>query len=352
MPIQPLPLDDWLSRIARFSTKPGLMAARSDVPAAGAPATTLNAVEGVKTAQGSDQPAYPTQYRSGFDAGRAATPTVNAYPVGPVNRDITPYPGAVDMTNARMTAPGFNLPRFNAAPPAVAAGAAGIGGVGLLPPEFHSQINGLLDEARPLLSSGGIVDRLRGRQLMRARARLIEGATSIAGQRTAGINAETGQVNAGANVLASQTGAFRATNEVPLALLSAATHKYGYDVGARTAEMQDVTHRYTNDQNTSALRYGVDSRLLEALPKMQRDQLTNEAITGGDFDTAHRIESLGRQDLRPQPDSVTDVAGAGGVMIRSPGGASSFKTYAELQAEATKATAAATKKRLEDARAK
>jgi hypothetical protein len=38
-------------------------------------------------------------------------------------------------------------------------------------------------------------------------------------------------------------------------------------------------------------------------------------------------------------------------MIRSPGGASSFKTYAELQAEATKATAAATKKRLEDARA-
>jgi hypothetical protein len=256
------------------------------------------------------------------------------------------------MTNARMTAPGFALPTFNAPPPAVAAGAAGVSnGVGLLPPEFHSQIGGLLDEARPLLSSAGIVDRLRGRQLLRARDRLIQGATSIAGARTQGIQAETGQVNAGANVLSAQTGAYRATNEVPLALLGAATHKYGYDVGARTAEMQDATHRYTNDQNVGALKYGTDARLLEAMPKMQRDQLVNDAITSGDMETAHGIAGVGLHDLRPVPPTVHFDPTGTSMVVAHPSGDVTTHNLKDLVADSAAKAKAANEAKLKEARA-
>lgn len=71
--------------------------------------------------------------------------------------------------------PGFlaGVKSFGSGAVAGAQSAQGGGNFGMIPPSLMSQIDSLDSEARPLLSSRGIVDRLRGRQLMRTRSRLL-----------------------------------------------------------------------------------------------------------------------------------------------------------------------------------
>ena len=340
-----LPMYQPLVDFYNYSTRPGLTAARTSALKA-VPSATANAVVAAQQ-EGTDQPAYPTQFRQGYESGASSVPQPKP-PTGSVEKyapnGMDPYP--INMTNAqgpggRAATPDYGV-RFPSIPAPVAAGAARVGGVGMLPPEFHQQIGDLLDQATPLLKSGGIVDRLRGRGLLKARSRLIEGATAIAGQRTQGINAETGQVNADANTLASQTGAYRATNEVPLALLGAATHRYATDTGARTAEMQDATHRFTNEANNDTLRRGQDANVAVHLPTIQREAAINEAISRGDMDTAESIGRVGKYEPQPRSVATVDVPMAGGVMRGD-----KFYSYKDLQLQ----DVAAKKKALDEANA-
>ena len=60
------------------------------------------------------------------------------------------------------------------------AGGGGGGGGGVLS-AMYSRINDYQDRADKLLNSSGIVDQYRGRQLLRARARLVNDLTSLSG---------------------------------------------------------------------------------------------------------------------------------------------------------------------------
>ena len=283
------------------------------------PASTQNAVATTNAM-------LPGEDGAGRGYPKAPAPSVAVAAPGPAPvRDNTPYPTYnVDMTNAQRSSPamsgGFPSIQFNAPPAAVAAGAARVGGVGVLPPEFHSQIGEMLDAARPLLNSAGIVDRLRGRQLLGQRDRLIKGAATIVGARTAGINAETGQANADANMLGAQTGAYRATNEVPLAMLGHATQKYGYDSSALTSlennRLTNATNRYHTDAAVGAQNYATDIHGALGAPLAQRAQMVNDLFTSGQGDKAEEAASLGFRPQRALPEHDWKVGGDGMSMTR------------------------------------
>lgn len=209
---------------------------------------------------------------------------------------------------------------FNSPPAPVAQAAQAVSpNVGLLPPEFHGQIAELLDAAKPLINSKGIVDRLRGRQLLGARDRLIQGASQIAGAAIAGANAQTGARSADAQMLGAQTGAFRASNEVPLALLSSATQKYGVDVGAETsrgnAALAADTSRYHTDETNATARHGIDMRTAIDLPESQIKDMAAQAIAVGRMDQAREILSAGRTEPAPKESGWTPD-GMGGMVRR------------------------------------
>lgn len=225
---------------------------------------TDNAVNTAAATEEQSRPAYPTAYRTGYES-RGADET-RSVPV-PVR------------AQAQQPA-GYSFPSitFNQPPSAVAAGAAGIGssGLGMISPAMEAQLSSLESEARPLLSSAGIVDRLRGRQLLRARDRLLSGAAGLASVRTQGVNAETGRIGAEASMLGAQTGAFRASNEVPLALLNSATQRYGTDV------------------NAAERRYATDMGFLPNMPEVVRGELMYGAARRGDTAEVERAALLGR----------------------------------------------------------
>lgn len=232
------------------------------------------------------------------------------------------YPGRVDMTNAYTNQGGGNgggYPSisFNAAP--AAAGSVGGSGanLGMLPPEFHSQIAELLDAAKPLLNSKGIVDRMRGRQLLGARGRLIDGATSIAGSAIGGANALANAQNAQSQTQAANTNAFRASNEVPLALLNSATHKYSTDVGAVTSrgntQVTADTSRYHTDSAAASARYASDSTLAAHLPSMERYKKATDLFNAGRGDEGQALASMGHFPPNPRVGKFSqDAAGTGG----------------------------------------
>lgn len=272
---------------------------------------------------GVDSPAYPTQYRAGYDAAQAAPVAPPAVPSAPsaapaANGDglqskpvPSPYPLLIPQQGPgyRAAMPEYPRIQFNAAPPAVAnaANANPYAGAGSLSGETMGQLDDLYREARPLLSSRGIVDRFRGRQLLGARSRLLEGATRIAGTRVAGINAESSAassaIGANASMLSAQTGAFRASNEVPLGMLQAYSHRYAADVGAQTqlgvAGMHSDTSRYVSDQANESHRYGIDADVAKSLPTIQRNAQVNSMYNDGNTEGAHELAGIGLRDTRP-----------------------------------------------------
>lgn len=240
----------------------------------------------------------------GFDPNASQSVQVPKGPVSSQKERAEGYPdlrvrglsgNSVDLSHSGGL-PGIT---FNAPPAPVAQAAQAVSpNVGLLPPEFHGQIAELLDAAKPLINSKGIVDRLRGRQLLGARDRLVQGATQIAGAAIAGANAQTGARSADAQMLGAQTGAFRASNEVPLALLSSATQKYGVDVGAATsrgnAALAADTSRYHTDESNATARHGIDMRTAIDLPESQIKDMAAQAIAAGNTERAQEILSAGR----------------------------------------------------------
>lgn len=202
--------------------------------------------------------------------------------------------------------------QFNSPPPAVAAGAAGIDDVGFLPQQVNAQLSSLYEEARPLLSSAGIVDRLRGRQLMRARDRLLQGALGTVGARTAGINAQSNAMGARAGMLSAQTGAFRASNEVPLALLGAATQRYATDVGAETAAARDATLRDINLTNDATARRAQELNLLPRMQDVYQGEEYGRRLAAGDDEGAAEVALHGRaQPLPKNPPFQVSPMGTG-----------------------------------------
>lgn len=240
---------------------------------------------------------------------------------------------------ARAATPSYPTIQFAAAPPAVAQAAADFGGgLGMISPQAQYEANSLFDEGRKLLSSAGIVDRLRGRQLLRQRARLLEGATDIARTRTAGA---VGAAQAQAAMLGAQTGAFRASNEVPLALLDAASRRYASDASreagmyasdvsransqeaarvSRANNLDDAdVRRYGIDATTESARYRTDADVAMNLPDIQRKQQILELYQSGRVDEAGdlaTIYSRARPDPRPQ---LTTSPDGSYVLVMRPG---------------------------------
>jgi len=271
--------------------------ARQEPPASlrGIPAVTTNAVAPL----GEDRPNYNTEFRRGYDsapkASTSAQPRNSSNTPGPVSRyspnASMPYPGA-ESPGQRAATYLPNMPgiQFNAAP-----SVAGMpNDLGNIPMSMQHEMQSLFDEARPLLSRSGIVDRLRGRQLMRARARLSEDAIGRTMARTQGYNAQTGMIGA-------QTNAFRASNEVPLARLQAATsqygsdtQRYGIDTTAGIASMRDVTDRRGQDTAAEASRYATNMGLLPRMGDVYQGEEIGRRLAAGDMEGAAEIARMGR----------------------------------------------------------
>lgn len=290
-------------------------------------ASTATAVSTANTEE--SRPSYPTAFRAGYDAAPKAASSSSS---GSSKRDSAPYPtfsSNVVSPGLRAATTTYPTIQFNSPPAAVADGAAGVSDVGLLPQQVHAQLASLYDEARPLLSSAGIVDRLRGRQLMRARDRLLQGAVGVAGARTAGVNAEANVAGSRASTLAAQTGAFRATNEVPLALLGAATQRYATDVGAETAAARDATLRAINETNDSTTRRGQEIGLLPKMQEVYQGEEYGRRLRAGDEEGAADVATHGK--IAPLPRNPTIIPNAMGTGVYTiEGGRAVFKPNEEL----------------------
>ena len=310
------------------------------------PATTTNAVENV----GVDQPAYPTQFRAGFEAGSAKPPAApSSSSAGPAKRDESqPYP--LDLTNAvgpGVRAATMQYPTFNAPPQAVRQGAAAVGGgAGLISPNVQYELDDMLSEGKKFLGSRGIVDRLRGRTLLKQRARLLEGATDIARTRVAGISAETGIQNANANTLQAQTGAYRATNEVPLALLDSSTRRYGVDSVAASRSADRETERYGIDTRSADARDATRAGLAPHLPMMQRQDAINRLFADPSTrEDAADLATIGTRERPDQRPTMTPSPDGTTVMVMRPG---ATKPEAFSIADLTRAAAEDARKKREN----
>ncbi len=274
------------------------------------PAVTQNAVAlaAQPTAAPSAQSAAAPAPDALPKASTAAKPERNSNTVsGPVspyapNANV-PYPGGESpASRAASILPGMPTIQFNAPPQPVAQGAQGMrSNLGMISPNIDYEAATLLDEARPLLRSAGIVDRLRGRQAMRARSRLLADAANLASVQVQGANAESGRIGANANMLGAQTGAFRASNEVPLAMLQSATNRYGYDTQrygidsqADVARMRDATDRENNERTNATLGRNAELNLLPRMPEVAQGERVMRAYAEGDDEGAAEALRAGR----------------------------------------------------------
>lgn len=237
------------------------------------PPSTQNAVN--TTADMTDRPNYPTEFRTGYDAANkksSTTDTTMSVPVPASTRARMGQP-------ARSSLPEFS---FNAPQPGYKQELAEYSnrvdgeGLGMLSPRMEAQLYDLESEARPLLSSAGIVDRLRGRQLMRARSRLVEEAGVRGKLRIDATNAASNRMGANISDRAQRTNEFRASNEVPLALLNA------------------TTQREINDANVAERRYATQAGLMTRMDDVIRGRFMQGAAERGDMEGVERAASLGR----------------------------------------------------------
>lgn len=236
------------------------------------PPRTANAVN--TTAGMTDYPDYPTAQRVGYEEGRKASTTDTTMSV--------PVPAS---TRARMGQPArSSLPEFsfNAQQPGYRQELAEYNnrvdgeGLGMLSPRMEAQLYDLESEARPLLSSAGIVDRLRGRQLMRTRSRLVDEAGMRGKLRIDATNAATGRMGANISDRAQRTNEFRASNEVPLALLNA------------------TTQREINDANVAERRYATQAGLMTRMDDVIRGEMMTAARNRGDTSEMERAALFGK----------------------------------------------------------
>lgn len=293
---------------------------------------TANAVVNA-TAQTAPKPAAVPSPNAAPAASTAAKPTRSSNNVtGPVSglapNASVPYPGGESpAARAASVLPTMPSIQFNAPPAAIAQGAQGMqSNLGMISPEINYEASSLLDEARPLLKSAGIVDRLRGRQAMRMRSRMLADAANLAGVRVQGANAESGRIGANANMLGAQTGAYRATNEVPLALLQASTNRYGYDTQrygidsqADTARMRDLTDRENNERSNTTLRRNAELGLLPNMMQVYQADAYGAARASGDDERASEIAREGR--FAPASKLPTfQIDPMGGVWTQGPDG--------------------------------
>lgn len=311
-----------------------------------APAETQNAVAiaAQPTAAPSTQSAAAPTADAPPKVSTAATPQRNSNTVsGPVspyapNANV-PYPGGESpATRAASILPGMPTIQFNAPPQPVAQGAQGMrSNLGMISPNIDYEAATLLDEARPLLRSAGIVDRLRGRQAMRARSRLLADAANLASVQVQGANAESGRIGANANMLGAQTGAFRASNEVPLAMLQSATNRYGYDTQrygidsqADVARMRDLTDRENNERTNATLRRGQEFSLLPQMESVYRADAYGAARAAGDDERAGEIAREGRFPPAQKGPTMMPLP-MGGVAVMGPDGKPQFYNPDEEQ---------------------
>jgi hypothetical protein len=182
----------------------------------------------------------------------------------------------------------------------------------MVPPHVYANLNAYEDEARPLLSSKGIVDRLRGRQLMRARGRMAEGYGLLHGADSASIVAEAARLRA--NTEARATEQTQAQN-----LASNNLRQFEIDTQRRGHEMQLAPH----------------------LPAMARSRQSLAMFNAGDPEGALQLESLGRFAPLPRTMPTTDLPGAQGVLHGD-----KFTTYKDLALQGVLGQ----RKKIEDAR--
>ena len=171
--------------------------------------------------------------------------------------------------------PGFlrGVPSFGAGVNAGQIGYGG-GGGGLIPPSVYSRLDELERQAEPLLKSSGIVDRLRGRQLLRQRERYANTAAALA-------NVEVGGAHGAAALGAVGVAQQRANQEA------------AQNFAANTLRLREI----------SAQERGQDLGFLPHLATTVQGQLAQQATQKGDIEGFERIMQAGR--FAPQEKNPT-----------------------------------------------
>jgi hypothetical protein len=146
------------------------------------------------------------------------------------------------------------------------------GGMGMIHPHMFNMIDNYEREAQPLLASPGIVDRLRGRTMLRNRARLIGDMTSV-------MAANSGAEHAAASTSLALSGAQRVQREgeqnVASNLLRAheiATQARGHELAA-LPHLEDIVRgqRYAQEAkagNAEAMRSIAHESRFPPLPRI------------------------------------------------------------------------------------
>lgn len=305
-----------------------------------APASTANAVAGA--AEAADQPAYPTAFRSGYDAGVASLPKASQS-MGPPRPTLADLPGSVAnrAPNADVPYPDFTAQApasqvmarapqitFNAAP-------APTPRAGLFAPGLLAGLQSMQERGHELLASGGLVDNWRGRQLLRAHARYAGSIAELA-------NADSNARNAGVHEQNADTAAFRASNEVPLELMKDYTARRGQDLQFESADRRDRTTRYVSDAQTATSRYATDANTAIHAPAAQRQDAANRLFLTGRKEEADALAGLGTRHPVPHEPKITDVPAAGAVLVGD-----TPMSYADIKLQSAQ-RAAQRKREIED----
>jgi len=288
-------------------------------------AATANAVNVAADAQGTDQPAYPTEFRRGFDAASAASAIPKAaLPPGKMppnpNNGNDPYPGAPKVENItnrlalkQSAGVDFGLPRMQQQYQQVPTGGGGGGGGGLFSPSLMSAIQGYHDLSGKA-EDGSIAGAWRSRGFAKQRDRLIAGA--VAAQ-----NADSGTISANASALGANASMMRAQNEPWLEGMKNFVATRGQDLNYGLGMQQDATHKYGIDATTGAANYrtnvdaettrrGQDYTLAPHLPQMTLDTMGVEAYKAGDPASGKEYMTAGRQPQLPRaPQFHEDMQG-------------------------------------------
>lgn len=159
--------------------------------------------------------------------------------------------------------------------------------VSVIHPSIYNAIDEYERAAQPLLNSAGIVDRLRGRQLIRARARLVNDLTSVAG-------AETGAAHAAASLGVANVAQQRADEEA----------------------RQNLAANYLRSQEISTQARGQELQFLPHLEQAVVGRQIQNAAQSGDLDLQERLMRAGR--FPPQsrnPTALFDPTGQNVVVI-------------------------------------
>jgi hypothetical protein len=314
------------------------------------PPSTQLAVAGAAAAAG-DQPSYPTEFARGYGQAQSSSspvspdalpkadqvmgppkPTSNEI-AGPVSarspdRDV-PYPNfdamdrSVFMANVPSMGQGSRVPDFPTRESVVGQAQ----GRGLFAPSVLAGLQAMQDKGHELMSSGGLVDNWRGRQLLRAHARYASSIAELS-------NADSTARNAGSNEMNAGTNAFRAANEVPLAIMKDNTDQRGQTLQFISSDMRDRTTRYGYDTQAASMKYNTDAHTALGAPGAQRQDAATRLFLEGRTEQADALAGLGQRQPVPRNPTVVDSPQAQGVFING-----EFQPYTKFKADAAKSQA-------------